>query len=87
MSEIDLLEANHKLSEKLDKLKGVEFELQMAREKIAQQQRAINDLTKAKLKINSVRVIKDDGVRYVRYVMRITNTFETANGIVVEGRL
>lgn len=80
-NEEKLLIANENLSKKLD---NVEFELQMAREKIAQQKRIIDDLTKAKLKINSVWVIKDNNVRYV---MQITDTFNTPNGVIVEGRV
>lgn len=80
-NEEKLLIANEEISKRLD---NVEFELQIAREKIAQQKRIIDDLTKAKLRINSVRVIKDNNVRYL---MQITDTFDTPNGVIVEGRV
>lgn len=76
--------SNEDLSKWLDKLKDVEFELSEARERIEHQKRMIADIEKSKLNIKSVYVIQDNGIRYV---MRITDVFETPDGVIVEDRI
>lgn len=84
MSEIEpLLTANKNLSKKLSKLKDVEWELHLAREKIQQQRSMIDDLRQIKLKIDCVWVHKDD----IRYALQITDILEGPNGVIIEGSL
>lgn len=87
MEEAKLLRANKNLSDKLDKLKGVEFELKLALEKIERLHESLEDMRKSKLKISSIQIARNDVADGPRYVAQIENIHETPNGLLIEARI